>query len=66
MLSIPLEKLMKLSKIFITGCDHKTQWQLPWFFDNLKRFSKTKLVVYDFGMSEEMKRVFAAQPMQGD
>jgi hypothetical protein len=66
MLSIPLEKLMKLSKVFITGCDHKTQWQLPWFFDNLKRFSKTKLVVYDFGMSEEMKRVFAAQPMQGD
>ena len=61
-----MERLMKLSKAFITGCDDKTEWQLPWFYDNLKKFSKTTLIVFDFGMSEEMKRVFAAQPLEGD
>ena len=25
---------MKLDKLFLTGCDIKTEWQLPWFLNN--------------------------------
>ena len=42
---------MKLSKLFITGCDFKTEWMLPWFVENFKKHNPTaELVIYDFGM----------------
>ena len=57
---------MKLSNVFITGCDQNTEWMLPWFYDNISQHSKTKMLVYDFGMSDEMKRMFAAIPLKGN
>ncbi len=54
-----MEKLMQskiLDKTFLTGCDQKTEWQLPFFLDKFLEFKhKTKLIVCDFGMSEEMR-----------
>jgi hypothetical protein len=43
----------KSSNLFITGCDHKTQWQLPWFVENFKKHnSKAELLIFNFGMTE--------------
>lgn len=39
----------KLSKLFITGCDSNTRWQLDWFKDNFyKHNPDAELYVYDF------------------
>ena len=39
----------KLSKLFITGCDKKTRWMLPWFKDNLYRHNPDAILhVFDF------------------
>lgn len=39
-----------MSNVFVTGCDHKTEWQLPWFIENFKKYNNTQLVIADFGM----------------
>lgn len=37
--------------LFITGCDSKTEWMLPWFVENFKKHNPdAELVIYDFGM----------------
>ena len=39
----------KLSKLFITGCDSRTKWQLPWFEENFRKHNPdASLHVYDF------------------
>lgn len=43
-----------MNKCFITGCDSKTEWQLPWFVENLRKHSSVDLVIADFGMSDDM------------
>lgn len=41
------------SNLFITGCDRKTQWQLPWFIENFRKYNpKADLLVFDFGMRD--------------
>lgn len=52
---------MKLSKAFITGCDVKTEWMLPWFVENFSKHNKTQLFIYDFGMSEDMISRYSSQ-----
>jgi len=50
-------------QIFLTGCDHKTEWQLPWFLKNFKKQrNKTKLIIADFGMSPEMNKIAVNHP----
>lgn len=44
-----------MDKIFITGCDSNTEWQLPWFWNNYKEENDTPLYVMDFGMSKGCK-----------
>lgn len=40
--------------VFVTGCDYKTEWQLPWFLSNfLKYHDERDLIICDFGMSKE-------------
>lgn len=42
---------MKYSKLFITGCDHNTEWQLPFFVENFKKHNPdADLLIFDFGM----------------
>ena len=42
---------MKLSKLFITGCDSKTEWMLPWFVENFRKHNPdAELMIFDFGM----------------
>ena len=42
---------MKSSKMFITGCDSKTEWMLPWFVENFKKHNpNAELTIFDFGM----------------
>jgi len=46
---------LSMREVFLTGCDTKTEWQLPWFINNFKKFApEQELVIADFGMSEEM------------
>lgn len=47
-------KSYNVEKAFLTGCDKKTEWQLPWFIENYKKHNSIPLVIADFGMSEEM------------
>ena len=36
-------------KLFITGCDKKTRWMLPWFEENFRKHNPDALLhVYDF------------------
>jgi hypothetical protein len=35
---------------FLTGCDAKTEWQLPWFIENYKKYNDTPLVFANFGV----------------
>jgi hypothetical protein len=46
------------SRVFFTGCDSKTEWQLEWFVTNYRKHNKTPMVFVDFGVSPEMR----AQP----
>jgi hypothetical protein len=47
---------MKRPILYITGCDWKTEWMLPWFLHNFEKHnSQYDLWIYDFGMSAEMK-----------
>lgn len=39
---------MKLSKLFITGCDKTTRWQLDWFKKNYDKHNDTPLHIFDF------------------
>lgn len=42
---------MKYSKLFITGCDYRTEWQLPFFVENFKKHNPhADLMIFDFGM----------------
>ena len=41
---------MKYDKAFLTGCDHRHEWILPWFFKNYKKHNDTPLVFADFGI----------------
>ena len=45
---------MKYSEAFLTGCDEKTEWMLPWFFENYKKHNKHPVVLANFGMSDKM------------
>ena len=40
-----------LDEIFVTGCDENTEWMLPWFIHNYKKYNNTPIVIVDFGMS---------------
>ena len=41
--------------VFLTGCDSNTEWQLPWFIDNFRRYnSNAKIILADFGISKSM------------
>lgn len=39
-----------LSKLFITGCDARTEWMLPWFVENFRKHNNIPLMIFDFGM----------------
>ncbi len=42
-------KHMKLSRMFVTGCDSKTRWMLPWFIDNYHKHNpEVEMRVVDF------------------
>ena len=41
-------KNTKLSKLFITGCDSKTNWMLDWFKEGYSKHNDTPLHVFDF------------------
>ena len=44
-------RLMKSSRLFITGCDSNTEWMLPWFVENFKKYMPNEeLIIFDFGM----------------
>ena len=45
---------MRYSNMFVTGCDSKTEWMLPWFIETYKRHNDTPIVVANFGMSTTM------------
>ena len=47
--------VMKLSKLFITGCDFRTEWQLPFFVNNFKKHNPdARLMIFDFGMETSL------------
>lgn len=46
---------MRYDRCFITGCDEKTEWMLPWFFKNYIKHNDTPIVFTDFGVSEKMR-----------
>jgi len=46
-------------KCFITGCDENTEWMLPWFVENYKKYNDIPLVFADFGVSLELKNMLS-------
>jgi len=45
--------MISYDKVFLTGCDLRTEWQLPWFIENYKKHNDTPLVLANFGMTDE-------------
>ena len=43
------------NKVFLTGCDEKTEWMLPWFVKHYMKHNNTPLLFADFGVSSEMR-----------
>ena len=39
-------------RCFLTGCDHNTEWMLPWFLKNYFKHNKTPIVFANFGVSD--------------
>ena len=50
-------------KVFLTGCDNNTEWQLPWFVHNYRKHNTTPLVLADFGMSKEARTIAEESPI---
>lgn len=50
-------------RIFLTGCDSNTEWQLPWFLQNFFEWSESSLIVADFGMSQDMRLYLKDHPL---
>jgi len=44
---------MKYTRAFLTGCDYKYEWLLPWFFKNYLKYNKAPLVFADFGLKDD-------------
>ena len=45
---------MKLfDKVFVTGCDVKTEWMIGWFLKNYFKHNKLPMVFANFGISEQ-------------
>lgn len=43
-----------LSKAFMVGSDANTEWMIPWFVENYKKYNDIHLTVVDFGMTDNM------------
>lgn len=44
---------MKLyERVFVTGCDAKTEWMLPWFLTRYKKYNTTPIFFANFGVTE--------------
>lgn len=41
-----------IDRCFLTGCDYKTEWMLPWFLKNYFKHNKTPIVFANFGVSD--------------
>ena len=41
---------MKYDKAFITGCDHTSEWLIPWFVENYKKHNTAPLIFANFGV----------------
>ena len=54
-----------LDKCIVTGCDEKTEWQLPWFLENYYSWNTIPLIVADFGMTQQMKDYTKTTPIKG-
>lgn len=47
------------NQAFITGCDSKTEWMLPWFIKEYKKHNKTPILLCNFGMSKDALQKFS-------
>jgi len=52
-------------KAFLTGCDENTQWMLPWFCKNFRRYHYTPLVFANFGVTEDFLENFVNKNFEG-
>ena len=47
--------MSKFDRAFLTGCDEKTEWMLPWFIEGFRKHNpESKVSLADFGMSDKM------------
>lgn len=44
-----------MNRTFITGCDEKTEWMLPWFLENYKKHNDLPITFADFGVSARIR-----------
>jgi len=54
-------RLKKFDKAFLTGCDKKTEWMLPWFVENYKKYNDLPIIFADFGCSNHVKEYASKQ-----
>lgn len=49
-----MKHMKSFDKAFLTGCDSKTEWMLPWFLTNYTENNDTPIVFANFGVSSTM------------
>ena len=47
--------MSNFDRAFLTGCDNKTEWMLPWFIETFRKHNPdVKISLADFGMTDKM------------
>lgn len=44
--------MKSFDKVFLTGCDFKTEWMIGWFLRNFNRYNKAPIIFANFGVTE--------------
>jgi len=51
-----MDMVLSMHEVFLTGCDEKTAWQLPWFVSNYRKHNNHPIILADFGMNPDTRK----------
>lgn len=52
--------MKSFDKVFLTGCDYRSEWMLPWFLGNYKKHNRLPIIFANFGVSEDALNIVSS------